>query len=258
MDVTVSPNPLLPASSLMVTWSFDPFEIRPSSVTVNEFDSAGNQIASSGATLATDPGGVTFVNLKSDTTYFYQVCTDTFTDVGEDFSCSAPNAYSGHTAAASPPPPPPRPPGKATMQIMGIQAYPNHVALVGGRWTVVPNGATVQWVSSAPISQFDIEVDNPSGAFVTGLNGSGSDFPKSGGSTTIGPRPTGATYLAKIRGQISGTANWTDFSSPVQFTAPNNTNSLHRFLMASGITGSTGIRGFLGGGTAGLRSAMGV
>jgi hypothetical protein len=257
MNVTVSRNPLLPASSLQVNWSFDTFEILPTSVTVNEFDSAGNLIDSSGGTLATNPGGVTFVNLKSDTTYFYQVCTDTFTDVGEDFSCSAPNEYSGHTAATAPPPPPPLP-GKATMQITGVQAYPNHAAIVGGRWTVVPNGATVQWVSSAPISQFNIEVDNPSGAFVTGLNGSGSDFPKSSGSTTIGPRPTGAIYLAKIRGQISGTANWTDFSSPVQFTAPNDANSLRRFLMASGVTGSNGIRGFLGGGTAGLRSAMGV
>lgn len=131
-----------------------------------------------------------------------------------------------------------------------------------GTWSLVENGVSVSWLSSAPVVEINIEVDSTSGVSVSGLNESGSAFPTSSGSVSVDPRPVGANYLVKVRGAISisgTTIDWTDFTPSVQLADPNNTNSLHGFLEASGISGGNGIRAFFPKtATVSLRSQMGV
>ena len=254
MNVTISPNPLAPSTSLEVGWSFDDGEPTPTFVTITEFDAAGDQLFSTGQIPALSGGPVLFSQLEPNTTYYYEVCTITPTDAGDLPDCSAWNAYSGTTAAPSPPPPPPPTP---TMTITGVQPQPDVLVFSGGAWNVQGNGVWLSWASSSQVFELSIEYTPSSGGPTRGINVSGDEFPASSGRYFEGGLTGGVPYNVQMRGEISQN-NYTNWSPYIQAVAPVDFNSVRAFLKASGISGANGIRAFLPRGATSLGVIMGV
>jgi hypothetical protein len=260
-DVSVVPNPLVPSTSLEVSWAYGGGTDDPDAVSWNLFDMGGSQIQTGGKFSAPLVGPALFVGLQPNTTYYVQLCTYSSNEAGEDDGTSAWNMYSGTTAASAPPPPPPPPPPPTLLKlyIESITPYPNHLAKSGGEWNVVPNGATVKWAANEPAVVTYMEVDTPSGTRVEALNIGGSTPSSTGGTYTLESHTPGANYVLKLGAETGWDTPPVAYSSPVAFTAANNSNSLKAFLTASDVTGSNGIKQFFPPMTSiSLRTYMGV
>lgn len=194
----------------------------------------------------------TVTGLLPGTTYSCAVCSG-YDDEG--LECSQPVSVTTLGGSTTPP---------IKIKITGTQAYPNHlVASSEGPPGIQSSGVDVSWASSVRVSMVNPEADDTSGHLVTAINAGGSDFPASSG-TVRGLAVDAGAYLIKIRGavsfnDISETWNWTEFSSSVQVTVPNNTHSLREFLLASGVAGDQGVRRFFPAqSTVSLKNIMGV
>jgi hypothetical protein len=234
------------STSISVDWSYDPSEAPPDSVTVNEYNSSGMLIAPQGP-LATF-GSALFTGLFPNTLYYYQWCGNYPLDGGGELpNCTSWNAYSGRTLSSPHPPPPTPPPPPVTLKITGVQTFPKLLHQ--------NNGINVSWTASGePVYEVELKIGNS-----TPLPINISPPAYSGATGDLSVSPPGAVFDIQMRGEYEPNA-FTNWSSNFQFTSASNFHSLRKFLAASGVSGSGGIKHLLPTSTnpISLRSVMGV
>jgi hypothetical protein len=238
--LTVIPKRLTSSDiEVSVTYDGSDGSAAPVFVTVNEFDSSGNQIDSSGE--ASPIGGFypVFHHLNAATTYFYQLVATYNTDTGLETDPGPWNQYSEQTLPAQPQSTPPS--SQATIIITSVEAFPAILVKKGQtEFVSQQNHFKLTWASSVDVSEVNVEITSSAGIHGINVGGGGS----SGVIDNLSPPPTGAAKFGllctlRIRGQYQ--SNWTPFSSSVQVNDPDNPHTVRSFMFSSGIDASNGI-----------------
>jgi hypothetical protein len=234
----------LTSTSIEVFVSFDPGDVLPTLVRVNEFDANGNLLHTTGDA---SPLGFTglFTNLQPNTTFFYQVCTGE-AETGTADGCGPFNEFSAKTLPAQSPPPIVVP----SITITGAQAFPALlVKQSNGKYIAQDNSIKLAWQSSVEIFS-NISWKVTAGDEGGGVNVGGTQTPVLSGSLTVAPVTKIIGLLCEV--QISGLpvgasdpASQSIFSPQFSLHDPANTHSFRVFLSQGGIDPSKGIRGLL-------------
>jgi hypothetical protein len=238
--LTVTPQALTSSDiEVSVTYDGSDGSAPPDLVTINEFNSSGNQISTSGPGSPIGVFYTVFHDLQPATTYLYQLVATYNTDSGQETDPGPWNQYSKETLPAQPHSIPPSP--QASIIITSLTAFPAILVKKGQtEFVSQQNHFKLTWASNVDLTEVNVEITSSAGTHGLNVGGGGS----SGAIDNLSPPPTGAPKFGlpctvRIRGLYQ--SNWTPFSPSVQVKDPDNPHTIRSFMYSSGIDASNGI-----------------